>query len=84
MVDLGLRLTPFSPRDRNVDIYRRFVVAEPFDGCSPLLGFDKLDAQSFFVLVNGPSCSYRQKAYHAMKAGAMGVIIVDDDPHRSE
>lgn len=60
------------------------MLAEPFDACSPLFNTDKLAAQSFFVLVNGPNCSYRQKAYHAMKAGAMGVIIVDDDPNRLE
>jgi len=81
---VDIKRTPFSPKDRNIDIYRRFVVAEPFDGCSPLLNLDKLGVQTYFLLVNGPNCSYRQKAYHAMKAGAMGVIIIDDDPHRLE
>lgn len=81
-ITLEIRLTPFSPKSRNLDIYRRLIVAEPFDACTPLN--TTMETQTFFVLANGPGCSYRQKAYNAMTAGAMGVIIIDDDFKRSE
>lgn len=83
-VTSDLRLTPFSQKNRNIDIYRRLIIAEPFDGCSPMQIPSNLEQGSYFILANGPSCSYRQKAYHAMRSGAIGIVIIDDDPHRLE
>lgn len=54
--------------------------AVPLDGCSPLTLDDVEDSEKpTYIMVQGRDggCTYSRKRHYAMKAGAMGIIIVD-------
>ncbi|WP_108802643.1 PA domain-containing protein [Aquimarina sp. Aq107] len=66
----------------NVDIQRSpvtsyLVVAEPIDGCS-ITNEAELTG-NIAVLRKGGTCSLREKAVNAQNAGAVGVVIVNDN-----
>eukprot|EP01033_Poteriospumella_lacustris_P010307 gene10307-7323_t len=58
---------------------KRFVFAEPRDGCQDLTNADLIDS-SHILLVNRGSCTFGTKAKVAQKAGAAGVLIINNEP----
>lgn len=58
---------------------KRFVFAEPRDGCEPLTNANII-TNEHIVLVNRGTCTFGTKAKEVMKTNASSVIIVNNEP----
>lgn len=54
------------------------VISEPFQGCSSPI--NKLELKHNVVLIERGGCSFLSKCIHALREGALAVIIADNNP----
>ncbi|ESP00438.1 hypothetical protein LOTGIDRAFT_238546 [Lottia gigantea] len=67
---------PFSDVYKSIDM----VLSQPYEACSPLSN----DVVGSVVMVTRGACSFLTKSYYAEKAGAVAVIIADNDHENNE
>jgi len=70
---------PFGFGIASLGVMGTFTIAAPLDACSPIESYMGQEEKSWIALIARGDCDFSTKALNAEKAGAMAVVIYNND-----